>query len=67
MRDVFRTVAPGDAFILEVAGNTMPRAKIERIERISELVEERGRYPIMCEEGSRCKGEVYSIAGSFSD
>ena len=46
LRDVFEVVAPGDAFILGVADNVMPRAKIERVERISEMVEEYGGYPI---------------------
>jgi hypothetical protein len=46
MKDVFRTVAPGDAFILGVADNVMPEAKIERVERVTEMVEEWGDYPI---------------------
>ncbi|MBI3980021.1 MAG: hypothetical protein HY331_17755 [Chloroflexi bacterium] len=46
MLNLFRTIAPGDAFILGVADNTMPDALIERIERISDLVEEHGNYPI---------------------
>ncbi len=46
MRNVFDTVAPGDAFILGVADNVMPAAKIERIARISEMVEEFGNYPV---------------------
>lgn len=46
MRDVFRTIAPGDAFILGVADNVMPRSKIERVERITQMVNEYGQYPI---------------------
>ncbi len=46
MRTVLRTIAPGNAFILGVADNVMPEAKIERIARVSEMVEEYGAYPI---------------------
>jgi len=46
MRQVFRTMAPGDAFILGVADNVMPGAQLERLERISEMVAEWGTYPI---------------------
>ena len=45
MIDVFKTIAPGDAFILGVADNVMPEAKIERIRRVTEMVEEYG-YPV---------------------
>ena len=44
--DLFRTVAPGSAFILGIADNAMPGSKIERIRRITEIVEERGTVPI---------------------
>jgi uroporphyrinogen-III decarboxylase len=44
--NLFRTIAPGDAFILGVADNVMPEAKLERIKWISEMVEEYGGYPI---------------------
>lgn len=44
--DVFKVVAPGDAFILGVADNVMPTSVIERVGRISELVEQYGSYPI---------------------
>ncbi len=50
VRNVFRTVAPGDSFILGVADNTMPLCLIERIERITELVEQFGTYPVRVEE-----------------
>lgn len=44
--DLFKTIAPGDAFILGVADNATMTSKISRIRRITEMVEERGRYPI---------------------
>lgn len=50
MREVFRTIAPGDAFILGVADNVMPLSRIERVERITEMVEEYGAYPIRVAE-----------------
>jgi hypothetical protein len=46
MRGVFRAIAPGDAFILGVADNVMPMSIIDRVERISELVEQHGAYPV---------------------
>jgi len=46
MRGVFRTIAPGDAFILGVADNVMPTSLIERVERVSDLVEQHGAYPV---------------------
>lgn len=46
MRGVFRAIAPGDAFILGVADNVMPTSLIQRVERISELVEQHGIYPV---------------------
>jgi hypothetical protein len=46
MRGVFRANAPGDAFILGVADNVMPYSLIERVEWITELVEQHGGYPI---------------------
>jgi hypothetical protein len=50
MKDVFRTIAPGDAFILGVADNVMPGSKIERVRRITQLVEAWGNYPIQAEK-----------------
>jgi len=44
--ELFRTIAPGNAFILGIADNAMPGSKIERIRRITEVIEERGKYPI---------------------
>ena len=46
MDDLFRVIAPGDAIILGVADMVMPTSLIQRVRRISELVEERGSYPI---------------------
>ncbi len=46
MRDLFRTIAPGDAFILGVSDNVMPGALLSRIERITEMVEQYGHYPV---------------------
>lgn len=46
MRRLFRAVAPGDAFILGVADNIMPAARLDRLERIAEMVEMWGNCPI---------------------
>ncbi len=46
MAEMFRTIAPGDAFILGIADNVMPTSLISRIKRITEMVEEYGIYPI---------------------
>jgi hypothetical protein len=46
MRDLFRTIAPGDACILGVADNVMAESKLERLAFISQMVEEYGDYPI---------------------
>ncbi len=46
MVDVFRTIAPGDAFILGVADNVMPDALPARLERISDMIEAWGDLPI---------------------
>jgi len=43
MLDLFETIAPGDSFILGVADNVMPETWFDRIVRIGEMVEERGR------------------------
>jgi uroporphyrinogen-III decarboxylase len=42
MDDVFRTIAPGRAFILGIADNAMPGSQIQRIRRITEMVEQQG-------------------------
>ena len=44
--DLFRAIAPGDAFILGVADNVMAEAKLERIALVSEMVQKVGAYPI---------------------
>jgi uroporphyrinogen-III decarboxylase len=46
MDELFRTIAPGKAFILGIADNAMPGSDIQRIRRITQMVDERGRYPI---------------------
>lgn len=46
MVELFRTIVPGQAFILGVADNVMAEAKFERIERISEMVARYGDCPI---------------------
>ena len=46
MAQIFRTAAPGEAFILGVADNVMPDALISRLERISKMVEAWGEVPI---------------------
>ncbi len=47
MVDMFRTIAPGDAFILGVADNVTAQAKLSRVIRVGELVEEYGKYPVV--------------------
>ena len=46
MRDLFRVIAPGDAFILGVADMVVPATKWERFERVAPMVEKYGQYPI---------------------
>jgi uroporphyrinogen-III decarboxylase len=46
MDELFRAIAPGKAFILGIADNAMPGSKIDRIRRITRIVEERGAYPV---------------------
>ena len=46
MRGVFRPAAPGKAFILGVADNVMPGARLDRLERITQMVQEWGNCPI---------------------
>jgi hypothetical protein len=46
MQGLFRTIAPGDAFILAVADNIMMESKVERLERVADMVEEYGSYPM---------------------
>jgi hypothetical protein len=49
MFNLFRTISPGDAFILGVADNVVPDAKLERIEWVSNMVMKYGTYPINLE------------------
>ncbi len=46
MLSLFKTIAPGRAFILGIADNAMPESSIHRIEYVSRLVAERGAYPL---------------------
>ena len=46
MMKLFRTIAPGDAFILAVADNIMMESKIERLEWVADALEKYGNYPI---------------------
>ena len=46
MLNLFKIIAPGDAFILGIADNVMPEARIERVRRVSEMVQEYGQYPV---------------------
>ncbi len=46
MKNLFYTIAPGDAFIMGISDNIMPGAEVWRLERIAEMVEEYGYYPI---------------------
>jgi hypothetical protein len=44
--DLFRTIAPGRAFVLGVADNVMPDSLIDRVRWISDYVRENGNCPI---------------------
>jgi hypothetical protein len=46
MLEILATIAPGDAFVLGVADNVMPEADIDRVARVTEIVEASGSYPI---------------------
>ena len=46
MEDLFRTIAPGNAFVLGVADMLVPATNWERFERISGMVEKWGVCPI---------------------
>ncbi|MEE8452996.1 MAG: uroporphyrinogen decarboxylase family protein [Thermoguttaceae bacterium] len=43
---LFSAIGPGKAFILGISDNAMPDTKIERIERITRIVQQRGTCPI---------------------
>ncbi len=49
MDEIFRVIAPGDAFILGVADNVMPGAKLDRVRHITRMVEQQGAYQISTE------------------
>lgn len=46
VQDIFRTIAPGDHFILAMGDNIPPNGIFERVYRVAELVEEFGDLPI---------------------
>ncbi len=46
MDTLFKSVVPGDNIILGIADNLLPGHKIERVERVSQLVKERGKLPL---------------------
>lgn len=46
MRELLRAIAPGDAFILGIADNAMPDSLIDRVAWVTELLAERGGYPL---------------------
>ncbi len=46
VQDMFRTIAPGDAFILGIADNAMPDTLIDRVAWISDFVDAHGAYPL---------------------
>ncbi len=46
VRDIFRTIAPGDHFILSTGDNVPPDGIIERLYRVTQVVEELGPLPI---------------------
>ncbi len=47
MKGLFREIAPGDRFILGISDTTPPDAKFERLLRITEMVEEWGKLPML--------------------
>jgi hypothetical protein len=48
MDDLFKSIAPGDNFILGIADDLLPDHKIERVERVTQMVSERGKLPLAC-------------------
>jgi len=46
MVQLFKTIAPGDAFILGVADNVTGPSELSRVVRIGQMVEEYGNYPV---------------------
>ena len=43
---LFRSISPGDHFIIGVADTVPPKAKFDRLRKIGHAVEERGRLPL---------------------
>ena len=43
---LFRSIVPGNRFIIGVADTVPPKAKFERLRRIGQLVKEKGRLPL---------------------
>jgi hypothetical protein len=46
MQELFRIIAPGDAFIMGVSDNVTGPSSFSRIVRIGEMIEEFGHYPV---------------------
>ncbi len=46
MDKLFGIIAPGDAFIMGVADNVTMPAILSRVERVGELLEQHGKYPV---------------------
>ena len=46
MHGLLRAIAPGDAFILGIGDMLVPASKWERFERVGEMIEAYGQYPI---------------------
>jgi uroporphyrinogen-III decarboxylase len=46
VKDIFRTITPGDHFILAMGDNIPPNGVFERVHRVTKLVEELGNLPI---------------------
>ncbi len=49
MQNLFAEITPGDRFILGVSDTTPPQAKFERLFRITEMVQEKGKLPMKTE------------------
>ena len=53
MYNLFKTIVPGDNFILGIADNLMPSSEFDRVIEISKMVEALGSFPIN-EEAVEC-------------
>lgn len=47
MRQLFRDIAPGNAFIMGVSDEIMPESNFDRVIRIGEMIKEYGKLPIV--------------------